>query len=70
MKTHSFFIASLAAVSFMALTSCDTMDDDDDDRRPPPTTMTTTTEETTLTRTPLSPVPVSTTTETSTIRSY
>ncbi|MBN8422691.1 MAG: hypothetical protein J0L73_27525 [Verrucomicrobia bacterium] len=67
MKTHPLFIAGLAAASFMALTSCDTMDDDD---RPPTTTTTTTTEETTLTRTPLSPVPVSTTTETRTIRSY
>ncbi len=68
MKKHPLSFASLAAVSFLALTlsSCDTVDD-----RPLPTTTTTTTEETTVSRTPLTPVvPVSSTTETRTTRSY
>ena len=67
MKKLPLYTLALAAVSFTALTSCDSMDDN---RRPAPTTTTTTTEETTVNRTPMSQVPVSTTTETQTVRSY
>jgi hypothetical protein len=60
----------LVSVSLVALTNCETYDDDDHDHRHNRgTTTTTTTEETTL-RTPTTVVPLSTTVETKTRRSY
>lgn len=60
----------LALASLFCLTNCETYDDDDHDHRHNRgTTTTTTTEQTTL-RTPTTVVPLSTTVETNTRRSY
>jgi hypothetical protein len=63
-------MALLALASLFCLTNCETYDDDDHDHRHNRgTTTTTTTEQTTL-RTPTTVVPLSTTVETNTRRSY
>lgn len=68
---NKLLLTFLASASLLCLTNCETYDDDDDEdhRHVPASTTTTTTEETTVSS-PNSIVPLSTTVETQTTRSY
>lgn len=68
MNMYKLLLPCLASGSLLCLSNCESFDDDEDHRHHRGST-TTTTEETTVS-TALSPVPLSTTVETQTTRSY
>lgn len=67
---NKLLLTFLASASLMCLTNCETFDDDDEDHRHVPASTTTITTEETTVSSPNSIVPLSTTVETQTTRSY